>query len=188
MFIRKFYVFFLMLQITMIISLIPYVHAEGDGASTNNNDLWAGMGFGIGMSFTIDTGKNDRVKSASIVNGVVRVEDEENGIPRLLLEMHNFYWDIPKTKIGHGPFVAVQPGSEDIINAVALGWMIGLKYSTNDKSNRSFNLGIGYAADPNVRILGEGLQPNKPLPENETEIRYKEKTQYGVIIMFSTSW
>lgn len=142
------------------------------------------MGFGIGVSFTVDTGGDDRVKSASIVDGKVRVTDEENGIPRIVLEVHNFFWDYGKW--GHGPFVAVQPGGDDIINAIAVGWMAGLKYSK--KSKRSFNLGIGFAADPNVQVLGEGIETNQPLPGNETEIRFKEETQYGFIFMFSTSW
>lgn len=144
------------------------------------------MGFGVGLSFTLDTGENSRIKSAELVNGIVRVTDEENGIPRLVLELHNFYWD--KGNWGYGPFVAVQAGDEEIINAVAVGVMMGLKYGNKESNGRSFNVGVGIVADPNVQIFGDGILENQPLPAGETEIRFKEETQYGVMLMFSSSW
>ena len=51
------------------------------------------FGFGSGLSFTFDLGNHDRIKSAEVVDGVVRVSDEENGIPRLVLEGHYFFRD-----------------------------------------------------------------------------------------------
>lgn len=160
------------------LSVSMNVYALSDGFSKHN--------FGVGLSFTVDTGSNDRVKSAELVNGIVRVTDEENGIPRFILEYHTFNWELKKAGIGIGPFVALQTGDQEIINAVALGVMFGLKKGKTDKL--SFNLGVGISADPNVQILGEGLNPNEALPDGETEIRFKEETQYGVMIVFSTAW
>lgn len=145
-------------------------------------DTWEQFGFGLGLSFTIDTGDNDRVKSAEVVDGVVRVTDEENGIPRLVLEGHYFFNS--SYGFGYGPFVAVQPGDDEIINSAALGGMIGFR---KDDNSNSWNIGLGIAADPNVQILGDGIEENEPLPGNETDVRYKETTQYGLMILFSTS-
>ena len=158
------------------------VQAQASAPAGGSTDPW-GFGFGIGLSFTIDTGDNSRVKSAEVVDGIVRVTDEENGIPRLVLEGHYFFGT--DDGFGHGPFVAVQPGDNEIINSAALGYMVGFKKQNSDDS---WNLGIGIAADPNVQILGEGIKANQPLPGNEESVRYKEETQYGVMILFSTSW
>lgn len=151
---------------------------------------------GVGLSFTVDIGDHDRVKEAELVDGIVRVTDEENGIPRLVLEGHYFFGEkrdsngnrVSKSSpyFGHGPFVAIQPGDEEIINAAAIGYMIGFR--NDPKSNRSWNIGLGLVADPNVKVLGDGIEENQPLPGNETEIRFRETTQYGVILVFSTAW
>jgi hypothetical protein len=63
--------------------------------------------------------------------------------------------------------------------------MMGWKKSDQTSS---WNIGLGLVADPNVQTLGDGLSENKPLPGNETVIRYKETTQYGLMLLFSTSW
>jgi hypothetical protein len=154
--------------------------AEDESKSTSIGDF----GFGAGLSFTMDLGSHDRIKSAEVVDGLVRVTDEENGIPRLVLEGHYFFRD-SDFGFNHGPFVAVQPGSDEIINSVAIGYMMGWKKA--DKTS-SWNIGLGVVADPNVQTLGDGVSENKALPGNETVIRYKETTQYGLMLLFSTSW
>jgi hypothetical protein len=171
------------LKLTLI-SLCLTISSNSYSQDGNSDSAWDNFGFGIGLSYTFDTGNNDRVKSAEVVDGLVRVNDEENGIPRLVLEGHYFFGD--DDDFAHGPFVAVQPGDDEIINSAAIGWMIGLR-KKGTKTN-SWNLGIGIAADPNVQILGDGIDANKALPGNEDSIRYKEKTQYGVMILFSTTW
>ena len=165
---------------SVFLSLLSFTAFADDADQT---DPW-GFGFGIGLSFTVDLGDNDRVKSAEVVDGIVRVTDEENGIPRLVLEGHYFFG--ADDGFAHGPFVAVQPGDNEIINAAALGYMVGLKRQGSE--DESWNLGIGIVADPNVQILGDGIDANKPLPGTEESVRYKEETQYGLMLLFSTSW
>ncbi len=155
-----------------------HVHAQ-DGES----GVWDQFGLGVGLSYTINVGKDDRIKSAEVINGKVRITDEENGIPRVVLEGHYFF--NADDGFGHGPFIAIQPGDEEIINAAAIGYMIGLRAS---EASTSWNLGLGIAADPNVQTLGDGLEANKDMPVGETEIRYREQTKYGVMILFSTTW
>ena len=52
----------------------------------------------------------------------------------------------------------------------------------------SFNLGIGYFVEPNVRILGKGIEANKALPEGESEIRFRETDQGAVMVTLSYSF
>ena len=148
--------------------------------------------FGLGLSLTRDLGDNDRIAAAELdPNGIVRITDEENDLARLMLEAHHFFTPSifggdSEGLWGWGPFVAVQPGEGEIIDAVAAGLMVGFRYSR--ESSNSFNIGIGYIVDPNTQILGEGIVANQPLPEGETEIRFRETSQHGLLIMTSFSF
>ena len=157
-------------------------------AEDNGRQKFGGLEFGVGISLTIDIGSNDRVSEAELVNGIVRVKDSDNSRARLMLESHYFFKNqqpvlgLPVGDVGFGPFMALQPGTDEIIEAVALGAMIGFRKGTGSES---FNIGIGMIVDPNTRILGDGLKANGPLPTGETEIRYKEEPQTGVVILAS---
>ena len=52
----------------------------------------------------------------------------------------------------------------------------------------SFNLGVGVVVDPDTRVLGDGIVANQPLPAGETEIRYLEEMQTGLLILASFSF
>ena len=163
---------------------------------------FAGVNLGVGFSYTLDLGAHDRVKAAEVVDGVVRVTDVQNGVLRVLLEGHYFFnvqsttvngvttkrWfgDDPNALIGHGPFVAIQSGEEEVIDAIGLGWMIGFRRSKDE--TRSWNLGVGVIIDPNQQVLGDGIIENEPLPGDETLVRFKKKQQVGLLIMTSFSW
>lgn len=84
---------------------------------------------------------------------------------------------------GHGPFVALQPGTDEIIEAIGIGWMIGLRRDKDSSS--SWNIGIGYVVDPSVNTLGDGMIENELLPEGESQIRYKERSQDGIFLIAS---
>ena len=45
-----------------------FLFASVDTNAADSTDF-TGLGFGVGLSLTVDTGSNDRVKSASLVNG-----------------------------------------------------------------------------------------------------------------------
>lgn len=142
------------------------------------------FGLGVGISFSWDLGSDDRISDAQVVDGIVRVSDADNGLARIVLEGHYFF--PTQSWWSHGPFILVQPGEEEIIDALGLGWMLGFKREKSD--GNSFNLGLGFIADPNVKTLGDGIEKNQPLPGNETEVRFSEETQGGIAIVFSTSW
>lgn len=155
---------------------------------------FAGLNFGIGISLTVDSGNNDRVESAEIVDGIVRTTDENDSVARVMLESHYFFqpdkrfFNVHPRNWGIGPFIALQPGTDEIIEAVGAGIMIGFKRP--NKSRNSWNIGIGWAVDPNVQLLGDGFVKNEPPPSGvsgvpETQIRFKEKSQAGFLILAS---
>lgn len=158
---------------------------------------FAGLNFGVGISLTHDLGDHDRINSASIVNGVVRVDDEQNDVARIMLESHYFFTpnrkfpifqNVPASQWGWGPFIAIQPGKEEMIEAVGVGVMWGIKKSAVQTDTSSWNIGIGAVVDPNGKVLGDGITANKALPIGETEIRFKEKSQWGLLVITSFSF
>lgn len=148
---------------------------------------------GAGLSLTIDLGKKDRIGSAEIINGTVRVIDQNNTPARLTLETHYFFkpnragpFGLREKMWGFGPFIAVQPSDDRIIEAIGLGLMIGFR--REETKTDSFNLGVGLMIDPDTRVLGDGFAINAPPPPGETEVRYRETTQKGIVLMTSFSF
>ncbi len=161
---------------------------DDDDRTPGATNDFAGLKFGVGISFTLANGDRDRVSDASIVNGIVRVNDEDNGRARIMLESHYFFTpgNPPEQETwGVGPFIALQPGTKDIIESVGIGVMVGFRRGTGDES---FNLGIGAVVDPNTRVLGDGIVADLPLPPGETNVRYKEEMQTGILIISSFSF
>lgn len=175
--------------------LLPFnVFAATEPNKSNTSEVeFAGLKFGVGISITHDVGSIDRVTSASLDgNGIVRVNKEQNDVARIMLETHYFFeggrkvfglWDAPEAGWAWGPFIALQPGTSDIIEAIGGGIMIGFRKSR--ASLDSFNIGFGLILDPSVQVLGDGITENQPLPSGETEIRYKETSQGGLLGLFS---
>lgn len=166
-----------------------------------NPETFKGFNFGIGLSLTADIGEHDRVKSAEIINNTVAVKEEQNVIPRFLLESHYFFTPrgtflgkkndgAKRNEWGWGPFVAVQPG-DDVIDAVGVGLMMGFRRKQTEEGVTklgSFNLGVGVIWDPATQVLGDGFSPNQPPPAGETQIRYKQTDQIGIVGIFSVAF
>lgn len=174
---------------------------------------FGGITFGVGLAYTLDLGRLQRVKEAELVNKIVRVKQSEQSSARIVLESHYFLtpvWDginnfmrnigvskneyIIDEKTGNerisagwgiGPFVALQPGTDNIIDAIGTGLMIGAR---RPGGNDSFNLGIGLMVDIDARTLGNGIIEDQPLPEGEMTIRYKQRSQLGLLLMSSYSF
>ena len=136
------------------------------------------------MGWTHNLGPR-RVDSVTVVNGVVRIDNEQNDLVRFMPEMHIWLdrWD--EQRWGWGPFLAVAPGSR-VIDAIGFGLMIG--YRPHQTDQYSFNLGIGGTLDLDTRVLGDGLVANEPLPRGETSARTKQTTAAGLLIMLSVGW
>ncbi len=163
--------------------------------SSAQNREFAGLNFGVGVSLTHDTGNNGRIQEAFIdETGKVRIKKDQNDIARIMLESHyffttekadpkaySFFGMTPSHKWGHGPFIALQPGTDEIIEAIGLGWMVGFKKSDTE----SWNIGLGFVIDPSVKILGDDIEENQILPAGETQIRLKETSQGGFFLLAS---
>lgn len=186
---------------------IRSVRPSSDAATAKAQEAtidFTGAGFGSGIALVIGLGEKQRVKDAEVVNNVVRVKSDSTTTPRILLNLHYFFSDacdggagkfcveqgvdaggrrILVPMRGWGPFVAVQPGSDQTVAAVGGGVLFGWRRAV-DKPD-SFNVGAGVLADQNVRTLGDGIYANQALPAGETQIRYKESTRWGVILMAS---
>jgi len=149
-----------------------------------------GIDWSLGIFASFDFGSDMRVDDAEVINGVVRVTDESSVSLGLALDAH-YFWPVHKNTdgkamVGSGPFLAIQTSGEDVIDSWALGAMVGLRRDPN--SAISFNLGLGLRVEPGVKTLGDGIEENKPLPEGETEIRFKETDMTGIVVMFSASF
>ena len=141
---------------------------------------------------------------ATLVNNIVRVDEANNDLVRVVLEAHYFFtpdanfMGLTQYQWGHGPFVAILPGREKVIDAWGLGYMIGLRNQIVTYTEKgepivkwlptSWNFGVAFMLDSKSKILGDGIRPNEPLPVGETAIRYKETSQGGVMFVTSFSF
>ena len=157
----------------------------GEFRTAEHRSPWfQNVGFGLGLGWTHNLGPR-RVDSVTVVNGVVRIDNEQNDLVRFMPEMHIWLdrWD--EQRWGWGPFLAVAPGSR-VIDAIGFGLMIG--YRPHQTDQYSFNLGIGGTLDLYTTVLGDGLVANEPLPPGETSARTKQTTAAGLLIMLSVGW
>jgi hypothetical protein len=171
--------------------------------ATQKNDAtkkFLGMNWGFGVALTSNLGGKDRVTSATLVNNVVRVQQTTNQQPRIVLELHHFFCTgldtcpgattegsmAPKPQFGHGPWVGVQSSSDQVIDAIAFGYMVGWRPS--EKDSPSFNLGLGVVVDAKVQVLGDGVQANQPLPAGVTSVPLKNESRTGGILMVAFSF
>ena len=162
------------------------------------NREFLGIRFGLGFGMTMDFG-SARADEAELIDGIVRVTKRTNHRPRMLLETH-YFWKarteartvtlggttltIDAAHIGWGPFMAIQTSDEEVVEVFAGGLMVGLKKA----GQSSFNIGFGIALDPSAKALGDGIMPNEPLPQGETEIRFKEEPRWGPLVLVSFSF
>ncbi len=167
--------------------------------NTTGKQKFGGLEFGIGISFSENIGDTHRIKEAELVNGIVRIKERSNASARILLESHYLFTpqlsgngifgiNNPEDdkRLGFGPFIAFQPGTNNVIDAIGIGFMVGLRRSAN--SSESFNIGLGVISDLSVKTLGAGIEADKPLPVGETAIRYLTRDKTGILIMTSYSF
>lgn len=155
-------------------------------------EFWSYWGVGLVLNF--DTGRHKPVKNANIVNGIVRVEEEEDVKYGLGLEVHKFLWGTTwqNKKIDNfsgglaiGPYVSVLPGQNDIFDVIGAGVMFG--FHGGKKNSWSMNIGVGGYVDPRTKILASGFNDGEAPPANETSVRFRTITQYGFQSVLSFS-
>ena len=74
----------------------------------------------------------------------------------------------PVVRWGHGPFVAFQNGTDQVIQAIGIRWMVGCRRDTavvvGTKDTSSWNLGLGIMVDPKAKVLDDGFNEDEPPP------------------------
>ena len=153
-------------------------------ANVDYTSLTWGLGFGASQSF------DDAIEKASIVNGIVRVEDDQTLRTRVLLEFHQYFWTGKTNKNlrwGTGPFLAIAAGTGDTVMGVGLGWMWGLK-SADPQQSEGFSIGIGVLLDDDVKTLGAGFEENQPPPAGETAVRFEEKARPAAVLIVTRTF
>lgn len=173
-----------------------------------------GLGFAfnvdIGGKERVETARI--VEDAKSGGQVVRVDRAPTNIPRALAEVHYLFPINPSAKLvkgdphkgtrsdsvrqneepvrarfpgdlAVGPFLGVQFG-DDFVDAVGAGLMLGWRVDALFPRDQ-LQLGVGYFADPNTRVLGDGFAANHPPPAGETQVRYKEVTKSGVMVLIT---
>jgi hypothetical protein len=168
------------------------------------------LGFGAGYGAVERRGGRPRIQEAEVVGGVVRVKEKNDVQFGPVLEAHRFFplvrassskyehlknltgcdgklssSSLPPAIIGVGPFVGLRVGDKEVVQTFALGAMLAFR---KDDSEKSLNVGLGYAWDPRVRVLGDGIEEGAALPAGETQIRYKTTDQKGLMVLFSVGW
>lgn len=151
--------------------------------------LYQGFNWGVGLGYSFGMG-GQRVESAEVVNGVLRVQSDVTDQPRLVLELHAHLKTWPRANgalLAIGPFASIQTAKGesggDSLSSFAVGVMFGIQDEA--KSTTGWNLGVGYVYDSNVQLLGRGLEDGQPLPTGETEVRFRRASAGGVMVMFS---
>lgn len=152
-----------------------------------------------------------RVRQTENVRARLMLESHYLFTPRSFLGVRNFFglrnydgyrcddWapktdqrsdcDARRKNWGVGPFVAVQPGSDQIIDAVGAGIMLGFRRRSGQAdANDSFNIGVGVLYDIDVQMLGDGFVENQAPPGTEKEVRFRRGSQSGLLIMTSYSF
>ena len=169
-------------------------------------------GIGVGLSYDLS---GNRVTDAEMVNGIVRSKQESSARPRVFLEIHKLY-PIGKARsarkkaikknnftegsketeellanlypqtLGLGPFIAVQSSADEVIDAIGFGLMLG--WRSSERTGSHFNIGIGFLLDGKAKVLGDGIELDKELPEGETDVRFKEEERWNFMLVFSFSY
>ena len=158
---------------------------QEDEQEDNGTSSLDALGFGAGLGFRWNVYEPDIVSEATVdANGIVRVNKRNNTQAGLVLETH--YFAYRRSNFGIGPFVAVQTGSENLIESVGLGLMFG--WEVNDEG-RGFGLGFGYSAQPRAKVLGPEFVENQPAPKNASgqplAVRLQERDKGAIVAVLS---
>jgi hypothetical protein len=147
-----------------------------------------GFKWGVGIGAVFNIGGSDRVDTANVVDGYVRIAKEANHTARIFSEVHNFRKKKDDPLKGHGPFVAIQTSGEQLIDSFSAGYMRGWRKAAD--SADSLNVGFGLVLDTKVKELGNGIVQDLPLPpgEDPTNVRLKERSRVGLGVFVSFSW
>ncbi|MBN8886955.1 MAG: hypothetical protein J0I77_14635 [Rudaea sp.] len=176
---------------------------DSTGSRMKDVQSFLGSNFGVAIGVSKALGTHP-IDSASVVNGIVRVDDSRTTRPLIAFEAHRYLYSGSTANdtrtFANGPFVSVQTGSDSSsLASFGIGWMFGwsdpvgagTKSFTADGEQQhslmGWNLGIGIMLESQSKRLGDGLQANQPLPSGESQIRYKTASGKSVFLIVSRS-
>lgn len=156
------------------------------------NKKISGLNWGVALAFMSLNGKSS-ITDATVIDGVVRINKEHSRSVALMLETHYLVrmpkWKIQdETEVGIGPFVAIRVADVNGVNNTASNvsaYGTGLMLGFSQQRLSSWNIGVGYFVDTQVKALGSGLAEGQPLPGTETAVRFKETDSNGWMFLIS---
>ena len=177
-------------------------------SNAETNDVLKNFGVGIG-ALCGGPGGGPIGEAVIGADKKIHVTKQENTEARLILEYH--FWlatEEENTMIVQLARVLHIPGSEKTkhedgvvagglqvvvltdsanakIDGFGGGYICGVR-SSDEK--RSFNIGIGAVLQNEYRQFASGFADGQPLPEGETEIRYKDTSAVRYYVVASFSW
>lgn len=160
-------------------------------APTGGTDLpdFTSLGFGIGLAVTFLD--EPEILETVVANNIVRISDSEKTKRDAWLESHYTFENLSAKAnwnyLAPGIFVAIQVAGEGAtFDGFGTGLMLSWKRTkiSDTKDKRAFNVAAGWV-NRKIRILGDGVTANEPLPEGEESVRYRRKDSTGWMLMFS---
>lgn len=154
----------------------------------NQNFLGMSLGVGVGVSLSDD----DVISAAEIgADNVIRATQDDSEQPRVIMESHYYgLCRLPScnaAKFGVGPYFGIVAKDDKILSAFSAGVMFGWQDPT-DTSKAGFSVGIGALLDSDVKSLADGYEDGEPLPDGETEIRFRTESRWSGILFFTRTF
>jgi hypothetical protein len=185
------------------VTLTVSAGAAGATTGTASDQLKNNFGFGVALGLSANVTGPNIVNNATIdANGMVRVNTRANTSAGFMLETHYYVFPRATTDMlngtepdnrswGIGPFVAAQPGSSQIIEAVGAGLMIGFRRPKGSTPS-GFGLGLGYEAIPSAQVLGSEFVDGQKAPVGSNgqplPIRYETQDKGSVLVVLSVTF
>lgn len=186
--------------------------AIGDKPPPGNGTQEKLDSLGFGIAFGSNFLASRRAVDASLgENNVVRIDKDRSQQLRLLAEIHalpicTYHWwkknaqgergegynaddscKYPRSA-RFGFFGALQLSGDGALSAMGGGVMWAFPRGRDATGAKSLNLGIGVLFEPNIKVLGDGLTANKPLPAGFTTLRTKETSAWSGMVTLGFGW
>jgi hypothetical protein len=160
---------------------------KDDGEGDGNGSSLEKLGFGIGLGFRWNLVGGDLITEAEVDSaGIVRAKKRANTHTGFNFETHYLIRRNKAGSFGVGPFVAAEAGSDALITSVGLGVLVAWKVNNQ---GRGFGLGIGYSAQPSIKVVGDEFVAGKPAPTGPDgkplPIRHQEKDEGSLLVILS---
>jgi hypothetical protein len=135
--------------------------------------------------------RKPRLTAEEVRTGKVKAEGEPKGLTNQTIEVGS----PPRWDLVHGPAFAVEFG-DNVIRSAGIGYQWSWRdYSFATENGKRvlktegspFNLGLFVLVEPDVKVLGDGLEANQPLPAGDA-LRFEKEAHIGGALVLSYSF